>query len=183
MKRFFCAQIKGWLPAVIWCVLIFWGSTDDVGGKATSLRVMTFLHENFPTLSWEQLAKTIFLLRKACHVTEYGILASLVFYGFLRSGLVGWKRIWSFRMALLTFLICVGYAISDEFHQSFSSQRHGSHVDVMIDSFGVLMGLSAMWVLSYFKRGVLESKSSKSSESGASQVVRWSKATRMEMKS
>jgi|LSQX01.3.fsa_nt_gb VanZ family protein len=183
MKRFFYAQFKGWLPAVIWCVLIFWGSTDDVGGKATSQRVMTFLHENFPTLSWEQLAKTIFILRKACHLTEYGILAALVFFGFLRSGLVGWKRIWSFRMALLTFLICVGYAISDEFHQSFTSERYGSPVDVMIDSFGVLMGLSAMWVLSYFKRGISKNKSFKSSESGASQVPQWSKATQMEMKS
>ena len=86
-------------------------------------------------------------------------------------------------MALLTFLICVGYAISDEFHQSFTSERYGSPVDVMIDSFGVLMGLSAMWVLSYFKRGISKNKSFKSSESGASQVPQWSKATQMEMKS
>jgi VanZ family protein len=77
----------------------------------------------------------------------------------------------------------VGYATSDEFHQSFSSQRHGSPVDVMIDSFGVLMGLSAMWVLSYFNRGILKNKSSKSSESGAPQMIRWSKASQMEMKS
>ncbi|MDI9400709.1 MAG: VanZ family protein [Limisphaerales bacterium] len=158
MKRFFYVQTKAWLPAVIWCALIFWGSTDDVGGKATSLRVMTFLHENFPTLSWEQLAKTIFYLRKACHVTEYGILAALVFFGFLHSGLVGLRRFWSSRMAILTFLICVGYAVSDEIHQSFSVERHGTYEDVMIDAFGVLLGLTGMWVWSYFKRGTLRKK-------------------------
>lgn len=157
-------QIKAWLPACLWCVFIFWGSTDDGGGQATSLRLMTFLHVNFPALSWEQLAKLIFYLRKACHVTEYAVLAGLVMHGFLRSGITKRRENWSLPLAILTYVLCVGYAASDEYHQSLTQERCGCVTDVMIDSVGVLLGLGMMWCLAYFKTSKLDSTGLKTAE-------------------
>ncbi len=156
-KRWCIIQIKAWLPACLWCVFIFWGSTDDGGGQATSLRLMTFLHINFPALSWEQLAKLIFYLRKACHVTEYAILAGLVMRGFLCSSIIKKQESWSFPLAILTFSLCVGYAASDEYHQSLTQERCGCVTDVMVDAVGVFLGLQTMWCLIYFKTAKLDS--------------------------
>ena len=39
-------------------------------------------------------------------------------------------------------LIAVAYAISDEYHQSFVEGRHGSPVDVLIDSTGVAIAIA-----------------------------------------
>jgi VanZ family protein len=37
------------------------------------------------------------------------------------------------------------YASTDEFHQTFVPGRHGSAVDVAIDSTGALIALLGMW--------------------------------------
>ena len=42
---------------------------------------------------------------------------------------------------LLSFIICVIFAISDEFHQTFVAGRTGQSLDVLIDSAGALVGL------------------------------------------
>ena len=42
------------------------------------------------------------------------------------------------------FAAGVLYAASDEFHQHFVAGRHGSPIDVGIDSVGVLLGLAAV---------------------------------------
>jgi VanZ family protein len=40
------------------------------------------------------------------------------------------------RAALLAFLLASGYALTDEFHQTFVDGRHGTPVDWLIDSAG-----------------------------------------------
>jgi VanZ family protein len=67
------------------------------------------------------------ILRKGAHVTEYAILGLLLMRAIGRE--------------LPTFLIGVGYAITDEVHQHFVTGRHSSPIDVAIDSTGVLIGL------------------------------------------
>ena len=66
------------------------------------------------------------ILRKCAHVTEYAVLAFL-----LRRAL---STPWAFAAA-------VGYAITDEFHQTFVRGRHGAPRDVLIDSIGIVIGL------------------------------------------
>ncbi len=66
------------------------------------------------------------ILRKCAHVTEYAVLAFL-----LRRAL---SAPWAFAAA-------VGYAISDEIHQTFVRGRHGAPRDVLIDSIGIVIGL------------------------------------------
>ena len=67
------------------------------------------------------------VLRKLAHMTEYGLLWLL----WLRA--LGWRLPWA------AAAIAIGYAITDELHQTFVPTRHGSPVDVAIDSAGVLV--------------------------------------------
>lgn len=63
--------------------------------------------------------------RKLVHMTEYALLWLL----WLRA--LGWRRPW------IAAAITIGYAATDELHQTFVNGRHGSPVDVAIDSLGV----------------------------------------------
>ena len=67
------------------------------------------------------------VLRKAAHMTEYAILFVLV-----------WRALGSELAALAA---SIGYAITDEVHQTFIRGRHGSPVDVAIDTLGMVVGL------------------------------------------
>ena len=68
------------------------------------------------------------LLRKLAHVTEYAVLTALV------AGAARPRRAVPLAVALA---ISLGYAATDEFHQTFVDGRHGTPVDVLIDSIGI----------------------------------------------
>lgn len=77
--------------------------------------------------------------RKFVHAGEYALLCAL-----------WWRALrtrFGARAALAgAFAITVAYAATDEFHQHFVSGRHGTPVDVVIDSVGA--GLAVLWVRS-----------------------------------
>ena len=81
-----------------------------------------------------------FILRKIAHVTIFALLWLTV------------ARATEWRRPIVAALIAVLYAASDELHQSFVEGRHGTPVDVMIDSAGV--GLAALaWAIAARRRG------------------------------
>jgi VanZ family protein len=65
--------------------------------------------------------------RKIIHMAEYGLLWFL------------WWRALGFGNPLPAVAITLGYAATDEFHQTFVHGRHGSPVDWLIDSAGVAL--------------------------------------------
>jgi VanZ family protein len=67
--------------------------------------------------------------RKLIHFAEYAVLTFLWWRALRRVTSPG-------RAALLAFLIASGYAVTDEYHQTFVEGRHGSPVDWLIDSAG-----------------------------------------------
>ena len=69
------------------------------------------------------------ILRKCAHMTEYAILAVLL----LRAT----------RSPRAAFALAAAYAVTDEIHQLFVTGRHGSPLDVAIDSAGAVLGLGA----------------------------------------
>jgi VanZ family protein len=73
------------------------------------------------------------LLRKLAHVTEYTVL-TLCWWRALRG--LGVSRENRVAIALAVGL-ALAYSASDEFHQTFVSGRHGTPVDVLIDSIGM----------------------------------------------
>ena len=78
------------------------------------------------------------VLRKLAHMTEYGLLWLL------------WWRALGYTRAALAVAVVVGYAISDEVHQSFVEGRHGAASDVAIDALGV--GLAGLAVVVWHRR-------------------------------
>jgi len=81
-----------------------------------------------------------FVLRKIAHVAIFALLWLTV------------ARATDWRRPLVAAVIAVLYAVSDELHQSFVQGRHGTAVDVMIDSVGI--GLAAFaWAMTARRRG------------------------------
>ncbi len=70
-----------------------------------------------------------YVLRKLAHMTEYGVLWFLWWWAF------------RYRYAALAAAITVLYAASDEIHQHFVPTRHGSPIDVLIDSTGIVIAM------------------------------------------
>ena len=83
------------------------------------------------------------LLRKAAHVAEYAILGLMLRLLCRRYGIV---RIW------LPLLCGIAYGASDEIHQIFVPGRLGAFSDVLIDSLGVLIGVSLVSVAVRIRR-------------------------------
>ncbi len=76
-------------------------------------------------------------IRKLAHAVEFGSLALLLraAFGFL-------TRLSAFA---LSFLISLGYAAGDEWHQRFTPGRDASARDVFIDGGGIVTVLVAWW--------------------------------------
>ena len=106
---------RTWLAVLGWMALIFaFSSIPDLRSGLEPL--------------WDTI------LRKLAHTAEYAILGWLSFRAFERSGM---KRP---HAAIFAILLSVLYAISDEWHQHFIAGRHGAPIDVLIDTFGSVMG-------------------------------------------
>jgi len=81
------------------------------------------------------------LLRKLAHFTEYAVLTALWWRALRGLGA-------EFRPALAGALaISLGYAVSDELHQTFVDGRHGSPLDVLIDSAGMAAAAAVIVLL------------------------------------
>ena len=69
------------------------------------------------------------ILRKCAHMTEYGLLWFL------------WWRALGYGNRAVPAAIAIGYAITDEIHQSYVDGRHAAIHDVLFDSAGVLIAI------------------------------------------
>ena len=137
--------LKYWLPVLIWLGFIFIGSTDLMSAEHTSRFLIPFLLWLKPDFSPEALAQVHFVLRKLGHVTEYAILAMLLWRALRRETNLQIKAILRLRSGQTLFLsvwiLCAIFAATDEFHQSFVPSRRAAWSDVMIDSAGAIFGL------------------------------------------
>ena len=92
-------------------------------------------------LTAEQIEACNLVLRKIAHFSLYFLLGAGVMSVYLT---VPWKMRWRF---LLAVLICALFAASDELHQYLSGARNGNLLDVLLDSFGALCGVTVMaWI-------------------------------------
>jgi len=124
--------LKYWLPALIWMIFIFIGSTDLLSAEHTSRFIGPFLRWFAPQTSDATIATVQFIVRKCAHLTEYAVLAALLFRAL---------RQHRERMAGIAFILAAIYAALDEFHQSFVASRTASLGDVAIDCVGACVGL------------------------------------------
>jgi VanZ family protein len=90
------------------------------------------------------------LIKKAGHVFIFGVLAALYLYALKgRKSLLEARGVFSLLSLFLTLL----YAVSDEYHQSFTPGRHSSAQDVLIDVCGALSALVLLYVLKTGEKG------------------------------
>ena len=131
----------GWLPVLIWMGLIFSASTDNFSSEHTSRFIEPLLRWLFHgRLSADTIGLIHFLIRKLAHLTEYAILAVLLWNALRLSAAGASMR----RLCGLAVLGSTLYAASDEFHQSFVPGREATVRDVLIDTAGATAGL---WLL------------------------------------
>ena len=134
MKSF----LKYWLPLLVWLGVIFLGSTSLTSAEHTSRLIVPILLWLKPGMSPKTIWIILVIMRKCAHVSEYAILALLLWRA-LRSGPTLRTKLPTLFNAVL--LACAVFAASDEFHQSFVKSRTPSVGDVLLDVVGALFGL------------------------------------------
>ena len=133
-------------------VLIFSASGDSQSFPRSSRIVAPFLHWLFPNLPDESIKTAVVAVRKCAHLTEYAVLAFLVWRA-RRKPAWSDSRPWFWREALEALWVAMFYATTDEFHQTFIPSREGCVRDVLIDSSGAVIGLILLWFAGrWFKR-------------------------------
>ena len=135
MKSF----LKYWLPVIVWLAIMFVGSTDLMSAEQTSRIIGPLLRWLKPDISAEAIVRVQFFVRKGAHVTEYALLAALLWRA-VRYGID--LRMKMSILAAAALLACAALAASDEFHQFFVASRTSSASDVTIDVCGALIGLA-----------------------------------------
>lgn len=142
IKKF---TLKNWIPVVILMLIIFifssqpasqsnnlsYGFTKvlvDVLGEVLPFNIETSTINVF-------LTQLNHIIRKLAHFTIYLILGIFVTRALIKDGVKS-------KVNIIAFLICVLYAISDEFHQLYVPGRGGQLKDVLIDSAGSLVGIT-----------------------------------------
>jgi VanZ family protein len=138
--------VRDWLPVVGWMAVIFVGSTDAFSSAHTSRILGPLLRRLFPGLGDPSVDLAVLSIRKAAHVTEYAVLATL-WWRALRRTVGRDPRPWAWRPAGLAVLACVLWASTDELHQSFTATRTASGWDVLLDATGASVGLLLLWRL------------------------------------
>jgi VanZ family protein len=118
------AWLRRWGPSLLMMVLIFWASGTP-GNELPHFGI------------WD------FVLKKGAHMLGYALLGACFMHG-LTNPAGSMRRLW-----LLAIAMAGLYAMSDELHQSFTSGRRSSWMDVGIDTAGAVLGT---WVWVRIKR-------------------------------
>jgi VanZ family protein len=103
----------------------------------------------------EELAWWEVVLRKIGHFSAYAALATAWFWAL--SGSVRRRLLWACAISL-------AYAVSDELHQTFVEGRHGTPVDVVIDSMGIATAALAIHRFAIRRPRYLQGRSSRPDE-------------------
>ncbi len=106
------------------------GISDKIVDTLINIFVPKF--DDMPQGERSELYSTLGLIvRKSAHMSEYAILAGLVYLFFL-------EKSWWFRYFLPVSFVMF-YAATDELHQTFVSGRNGSVIDVGVDTLGAVL--------------------------------------------
>lgn len=122
------------LLVIIWMIVIFCFSNEPAteSSKLSNDFIKHTISKVIKNDSPEIIEKYTKPVRKTAHFCVYLILGLLVLNCFKTDK----------KCIIYAFIICFLYSISDEFHQTFINGRSGEILDVLIDSFGSLIGIS-----------------------------------------
>lgn len=129
---------------LLWMFLIFLMSSFDATESANQSNFIVNIITNIFKI--ENIEVLSFIIRKLAHFTEYLIL------GFLTINMLDKNDI--SKKYLLSILICIIYATSDEIHQIFVPGRTCQIKDILIDSIGSITGIYLYKLISKRKKSI-----------------------------
>ncbi len=140
----------------LWCIVIFNASNkNSLESNNTSKEVITTSLKGLITVTnslnitsinlnsnWLTIAvnKLNYPVRKCAHATIYFILGVLIF-AFLHT--FGLK---DYQVFFITVLLCFSYSLTDEYHQTFVTNRTGKFSDCLIDTTGALFSSGILYL-------------------------------------
>jgi len=110
-----------WIPACAWMAVIFYASS--VPGDEITIHV------------WDKLL----------HLGVYSVLGIC----FLLATANGRRSQVTVKAAVLAVLLATAYGVTDEFHQNFTPERTPDVMDVLADTLGATVGVTAIGVLRF----------------------------------
>jgi len=153
-------RVAALIFALAWMAVIFIYSSQEAEVSGEASRSVSYVlvdsAQNIFGLGWdEERIEAVSLsiewcIRKIAHMTEYAILAFLLgvaldIWRYVRITDVPLKI--KFRPACVDTAVCVLYACSDEYHQTFVAGRTGKVRDVFVDLGGVLACIALTWLI------------------------------------
>ena len=145
-----CHQVSkniSWMEVLVWMTVIFYLSHQPVttsNGLSTEVtEVIVSKVEVVVTNHEFNMDSANHIIRKNAHFFIYFVLGLFVCNALRKSGV---NRSHGF---VLSLIICVVYAISDEMHQYFVEGRGPQVKDVLIDSSGAFTGIILYFVTTF----------------------------------
>lgn len=138
------------LLVVVWMIVIFSFSAQpgeesaDLSGGISHM-VMSLINQVFG-LGWDEAqvldmtALWDYPIRKLAHMTEFGILAVLIFMALKHYAQINTMK----KRYFVAWLGAVCYAATDEFHQLFVEGRSGNLFDVCVDATGAAIAIALL---------------------------------------
>lgn len=126
MSRFY-SWLRRWGPSAVMMIVIF-GASSTPGQDIPGFGV------------WDLLVK------KGGHLAGYAILGMSYLHG-----ICGGKRARG-RLIVLSLVLAALYAVTDEFHQSFTPDRSPAPIDVGIDILGSALGIGILARIRHWKQ-------------------------------
>lgn len=133
-------KIISLILVIIWMIFIFVMSSFDGNESSTQSNFIVNFIVNVFNINNVDIISLI--IRKLAHFTEYLILGILVSNMMIHFD----------KKCYISIIICIIYAISDEFHQMFVPGRNSQIYDMIIDIFGSLTGIILFNILMKFKK-------------------------------
>lgn len=140
-------QLKKQLSIIlvlIWMIIIFIMSSFNAEDSANQSNFIVNIIANI--LNINNISLLSLIIRKLAHFTEYLILGTLVINMFTKNN--------AKKTYLLSILLCIIYAISDEIHQIFTPGRACQIKDILIDSIGSITGIYLYKLISKRKKSI-----------------------------
>ena len=143
------------LLLIIWLIAIFIFS-NDVGSSSSekSDSIATLIVEFISDITGndytdsklnDMIDTCVVIIRKGAHFLEYFILGILVI-----NVIKDYKEL-NVKICIISILLCMLYAISDEVHQLFVPDRTGKITDVLIDTSGSSLSVFTYYLMYKFK--------------------------------
>ena len=130
--------------------------SSELSGKFVEIVIKIFIpdYNNLSFSEQQKIQEKIsFIVRKTAHFTEFSFLGFFLMLHLITIGNI-FKQIKFkiFLRSIISWFFGTFYAVTDEIHQSFVTNRYSSIKDVFIDSSGVLFGIFILIILLMFTK-------------------------------